>query len=54
MGQTQNLNCQGSFFYDSKKTDGITISHLRMGNEEIKAGYKIVTNAHFISISNES
>lgn len=54
MGLTQNLNCQGSFYYDSKKTDGITISHLRMGKGEIKAGYKIDTNADFISISNES
>ena len=42
---------QAYFQYDSKKTGGITISHLRFGDEPIKSPYYI-TKANFVACHN--
>ncbi len=42
---------QAYFQYDSKKTGGITISHLRFGDQPIKAPYYI-TKANFVACHN--
>ncbi len=44
---------QAYFQYDSKKTGGITISHLRFGDKEIKSPYYI-TKANFVACHNSS
>ena len=47
------LNAQAYFSYDSKKSGGITISHLRFGQAKIKAPY-LIRQADFVSCSNAS
>ena len=37
LGEKENQYVQGYFEYDSKKSGGVTISHLRMSNKLIKA-----------------
>jgi len=49
---TENF-AQGYFVYDSKKSGGITISHLRFGKEPIKAPY-LVDHADFIALHNQA
>ncbi len=44
---------QAYFQYDSKKTGGITISHLRFGDKVIKSPYYI-TKANFVACHNSS
>ena len=44
---------QAYFQYDSKKTGGITISHLRFGDKPIKSSYYI-TKADFVACHNPS
>ncbi len=44
---------QAYFQYDSKKTGGITISHLRFGDSRIKSSYYI-TKADFVACHNPS
>ena len=44
---------QAYFQYDSKKTGGVTISHLRFGDKEIKSPYYI-TKANFVACHNSS
>ncbi|MBP7652214.1 pyruvate:ferredoxin (flavodoxin) oxidoreductase [Candidatus Dependentiae bacterium] len=44
---------QGYFAYDSKKSGGITISHLRFGPEKIRSSY-FVNQADFIACHNQS
>ena len=44
---------QGYFFYDSKKSGGITVSHLRFGKKAIKSPY-LINKADFVSCSNQS
>ncbi len=41
---------QGYFAYDSKKSGGVTVSHLRFGNEPIRATY-LVNRPDFVSCS---
>ena len=48
IGDNTNLQVQAYFQYDSKKSGGITISHLRFGKNEIKASY-YVTKADFVA-----
>ena len=43
IGETTDKYCQAYFAYDSKKTSGITISHLRFGDCPIRAPYLIGT-----------
>jgi pyruvate-ferredoxin/flavodoxin oxidoreductase len=48
-GETDN-NAQGYFFYDSKKSGTMTISHLRFGPKPIQAPYLITPNtANFVA-----
>jgi len=47
--ETEN-NAQGYFFYDSKKSGTMTISHLRFGPKPIQAPYLITANtANFVA-----
>jgi pyruvate-ferredoxin/flavodoxin oxidoreductase len=41
IGDNTNLYTQGYFAYDSKKSGGITISHLRFGKAPIQSAYQI-------------
>ncbi|MFZ5968745.1 MAG: pyruvate:ferredoxin (flavodoxin) oxidoreductase [Bacillota bacterium] len=53
IGDTTNLYAQGYFSYDSKKSGGTTVSHLRFGKKPIKAPY-LVYNCDFIACHNKS
>ena len=48
IGDETDLYAQGYFAYDSKKSGGITVSHLRFGKKPIKSTYLIDT-ADFIA-----
>lgn len=52
IGEKTPLFTQGYFEYDSKKSGSITISHLRIAKNPIKATYKI-TRADFIAVHDE-
>lgn len=43
IGDNTDLYAQGYFSYDSKKSGGVTISHLRFGKKSIKSTYLIDT-----------
>lgn len=47
IGEATDLHTQAYFVYDSKKSGGLTTSHLRFGSESIKAPY-LVDRAAFI------
>ncbi len=51
IGDNTDLNVQAYFDYDSKKSGGITISHLRFGNSPIKSSY-LINKADFIACHN--
>ncbi len=53
IGDDTDMYAQGYFAYDSKKSGGVTISHLRFGNEPITSTY-LITDADFISCSKQS
>lgn len=53
IGDNTDMNAQGYFSYDSKKSGGITISHLRFGKSEIKSPY-LITRADFVALHNPS
>ncbi|MBU0666694.1 MAG: pyruvate:ferredoxin (flavodoxin) oxidoreductase [Nanoarchaeota archaeon] len=53
IGENTDMYAQGFFSYDSKKSGGITISHLRFGKKKIKAPY-LLTHANFIALHNHS
>lgn len=53
IGDNTDLYAQGYFDYDSKKSGGITVSHLRFGPVPIKSPY-LITEADFVSCSTES
>lgn len=53
IGDHTDLFSQAYFAYDSKKSGGITISHLRFGKKPIKAPY-LINAADFISCSNQA
>lgn len=53
IGDHTDLYAQGYFDYDSKKSGGITCSHLRFGKKPIKSPY-LVSNSDFVSCSTES
>jgi pyruvate-ferredoxin/flavodoxin oxidoreductase len=53
IGDSTNMYVQGHFAYDSKKSGGITISHLRFGKEKIDSEYE-VTTANFIALHKPS
>ena len=43
IGETTDKYCQAYFSYDSKKSGGITTSHLRFGDHPIRSPYLVVT-----------
>ena len=43
IGESTDKYCQAYFAYDSKKSGGITTSHLRFGDKPIRAPYLVVT-----------
>jgi pyruvate-ferredoxin/flavodoxin oxidoreductase len=47
LGAQENLNAQGYFVYDSKKSGSQTVSHLRFGPQPIRAPY-LVRQAGFV------
>ncbi|GAA0746649.1 pyruvate:ferredoxin (flavodoxin) oxidoreductase [Clostridium oceanicum] len=53
IGDHTDMYAQGYFAYDSKKSGGVTISHLRFGKEPIKSPY-LIANADFIACHNQS
>ncbi|WP_319543446.1 pyruvate:ferredoxin (flavodoxin) oxidoreductase [uncultured Pseudodesulfovibrio sp.] len=53
IGDNTDMYAQGYFAYDSKKSGGITISHLRFGNAPIQSTY-LVTAADYIACHNPS
>ena len=53
IGDHTDLYAQGYFVYDSKKSGGLTISHLRFGKHPIRAPY-LVDQADFIACHNPS
>jgi len=53
IGENTDLNCQGYFEYDSKKSGSLTISHLRFGKNPTNAPY-LISNADFIACHNIS
>ena len=48
IGDATDLHCQAYFVYDSKKSGGLTQSHLRFSKEEIHAPY-LVSEADFVA-----
>ena len=50
IGDKTDLYAQGYFAYDSKKSGGVTRSHLRFGKSPIKASY-LISNPHFVACS---
>jgi len=48
IGDNTDLKVQAYFQYDSKKSGGVTISHLRFGQEEIRSTY-YVSKADFVA-----
>lgn len=53
IGDHTDLYAQGYFAYDSKKSGGVTISHLRFGKSPIKSTYYI-NKADFVACHNPS
>jgi pyruvate-ferredoxin/flavodoxin oxidoreductase len=53
IGDNTDMYAQAYFAYDSKKSGGITISHLRFGSSPIRSPY-LINKANFISCSKES
>lgn len=51
IGDNTNMNAQGYFSYDSKKSGGITISYLRFGESKIQSSY-LITSADFVALHN--
>jgi len=48
IGHTTDLYCQAYFVYDSKKSGGLTQSHLRFGKDPIRSPY-LVSAADFVA-----
>ena len=53
IGDNTDLYAQAYFAYDSKKSGGITVSHLRFGKEKIRSTY-LIEESDFTSCSNQS
>ena len=53
IGDHTDMKAQAYFQYDSKKSGGVTISHLRFGNEPIRSTY-YVKQADFVACHNEA
>lgn len=53
IGDHTNMYAQAYFSYDSKKSGGITVSHLRFGKNPIKSTY-LINKADFVACHNPS
>lgn len=53
IGDNTDMNAQGYFSYDSKKSGGITISFLRFGKSKIQSPY-LINTADFIALHEPS
>ena len=53
IGHATDLYCQAYFVYDSKKSGGLTQSHLRFGKTPIRSPY-LITKADFVACHNPS
>ena len=53
IGDHTDMYAQGYFSYDSKKSGGITVSHLRFGKQPIKSPY-LVDKADFVACHNQA
>ena len=51
IGDNTDMYAQAYFDYDSKKSGGVTISHLRFGKEPIKSTY-LISKANFVACHN--
>ena len=53
IGDHTDMYAQGYFSYDSKKSGGVTVSHLRFGKKPIMAPY-LINAADFVAVHNQS
>jgi pyruvate-ferredoxin/flavodoxin oxidoreductase len=53
IGDKTDLYAQGYFAYDSKKSGGVTISHLRFGKDRIRSTY-LIDEADFVACHNQA
>ena len=53
IGNNTDLYAQAYFSYDSKKSEGYTVSHLRFGNVPIQSSY-LITHADYIACHKDS
>jgi len=53
IGDKTDLYAQGYFAYDSKKSGGVTISHLRFGKSRIQSTY-LINEADFVACHNQA
>lgn len=53
IGDHTDMYAQAYFSYDSKKSGGITVSHLRFGKKQIKSTY-LINKANFVACHNPS
>ena len=53
IGDKTDMYAQGYFAYDSKKSGGVTISHLRFGEKPIQSTY-LINNADFVACHNQA
>ncbi len=53
IGDKTDLYAQGYFAYDSKKSGGVTISHLRFGKSPIQSTY-LINRADFVACHNQA
>ena len=53
IGDDTDMYAQGYFAYDSKKSGGVTISHLRFGDKPIRSSY-LINNADYVACHNQA
>ncbi|NLJ40445.1 MAG: pyruvate:ferredoxin (flavodoxin) oxidoreductase, partial [Clostridiales bacterium] len=53
IGDNTDMYAQAYFSYDSKKSGGVTVSHLRFGKKPIKSTY-LIDEADFVACHNEA
>ena len=53
IGDNTDMNAQGYFVYDSKKSYGITVSHLRFGQSKVNYPY-LIQKAEFVACHNQA
>ncbi len=53
IGDNTDLYAQGYFNYDSKKSGGVTMSHLRFGKKKIQSTY-LITAPDYVAVHNQA